>query len=450
MLGPTVERIEIWRSIIADAKSITNVADRAFVLLEICGAMPSKFMVEQKLLLKEARASISEIPSVHDKYSRLDAFIDVARTIDTFEAKSALKEAMLLTFDLEEEDEASRHRRSLLDIAEIMQPGMADELAKLCDDDPAREAAKEDLEKSVKVQKLRKQIASVDDEPDTKDLGVGTLPAAAWNNVGSLVSNRLEAKQPDKLASYVDAAGTFSLKDAFPVISWFIENSARRFTTPSMIAKNVLPIAEVLLLSLEIAVSVMNASQHRLLALATLPSLESGQTGLLVRPGERDQAILYIREWLKQHATIQLVYADPFFTHKDIEFLRLVLSEKPELNVIIITSKKMFNELHVTFDKQLFQQAWKAVIDQDPPVTEVVAVTRAGFGDSLIHDRWIISNGEGLRIGTSFNSLGVAKLSEISHLTTEEVNEVSAEMGKFIKRERVISGSRVEYDVVYL
>jgi hypothetical protein len=75
---------------------------------------------------------------------------------------------------------------------------------------------------------------------------------------------------------------------------------------------------------------------------------------------------------------------------------------------------------------------------------------RAGSGDSPIHDRWILGSTGGLRLGTSFNSMGIGKLSEISTLTTDEFDAIAAELERFIRRERVIDGFKVEYQAAYL
>ncbi len=44
-------------------------------------------------------------------------------------------------------------------------------------------------------------------------------------------------------------------------------------------------------------------------------------------------------------------------------------------------------------------------------------------GELPIHDRWWITRGGGLRLGTSLNSMGISKDSDISEMTAQEAGE---------------------------
>lgn len=89
-----------------------------------------------------------------------------------------------------------------------------------------------------------------------------------------------------------------------------------------------------------------------------------------------------------------------------------------------------------------FQNAWRAISEQSPPDTCVMAVY-AHNGKKPIHDRWIISRSAGLRLGTSLNSLG-NKLSEISVMRDHECSSCEAELDKYFLRQAVVGGSRIK------
>ncbi len=81
-----------------------------------------------------------------------------------------------------------------------------------------------------------------------------------------------------------------------------------------------------------------------------------------------------------------------------------------------------------------FGQYWRQQIsDVSPPDVQVVVIGLPN-GDSPIHDRWWISDGTGLRMGTSANSAGVGKVSEVSVLTPIEAAEREARMDEYINR----------------
>ncbi len=65
-------------------------------------------------------------------------------------------------------------------------------------------------------------------------------------------------------------------------------------------------------------------------------------------------------------------------------------------------------------------------------------------GDLPIHDRWWITQGHGLRMGTSFNSLGGKRESEISILADHEIVQREQEIDEFLNfRKREHNGERL-------
>lgn len=444
------KKAEEWNDLIKEADSINNVADLSYVLLEIAQCLPSRLSAESKRLIQRSHALIMTIPSANDRYTRLEAYIKIARRISPIEAKSALKDALMLTFETSQRDMASRWRRNLVDLAELMQPGLVDELSEMIDDDPARAEAKAEIKRSVDVQKLKKKISG-SGEIDPSTLTSKALPSAAWRNVSALVGGRLESKAPTFLSPYVNAAGGFDLRHAYPVLSWYLENSARRFVSVHDVNQLILPLSEVLLLATEIATSVMSQVAVKSRPMPGALDLDSSVSlGAVIKPGERPQALLFLRQWLRANASEHVFLCDPYFKQTDIEFMRLVLAECPLARVTVITSKKAVTENGREFDSQSFLAEWIETIDQDPPQAEILAVGGYVANEVLVHDRWLLSGGAGLRLGTSFGSLGAGKLTEISTLTASEVASVEVELGRFINRARIVNGSRVSYVSVSL
>jgi hypothetical protein len=73
--------------------------------------------------------------------------------------------------------------------------------------------------------------------------------------------------------------------------------------------------------------------------------------------------------------------------------------------------------------------------DQIPPKAEIAVIGGEKRGMSPIHDRWLISGKAGLRFGTSFNSLGLSRESDISELSSADVEERRLSMEKYLNRE---------------
>jgi hypothetical protein len=149
--------------------------------------------------------------------------------------------------------------------------------------------------------------------------------------------------------------------------------------------------------------------------------------------------------WQSKELNGYLKICDPYFGPSDLDILQTIRSIAPNCEVFILTSKKNQGQgdLH-----QLYMDYWKFNIsDQDPPETTIVIAGTRSQGVLPIHDRWWITRGnKGLRIGTSYNSLGLGRESEISVLSERKAEEREIEVDKFLSRkEKEYNGERLIY-----
>jgi hypothetical protein len=144
-----------------------------------------------------------------------------------------------------------------------------------------------------------------------------------------------------------------------------------------------------------------------------------------------------------------LKICDPFFGPNDLELLQIIRAINPSCQIQILTSKKhQDNEKIYGNLEQEYENYWRFNIsDQDPPETMIAVVGTKNSGVLPIHDRWWLTNGKGLRMGTSFNSLGHRE-TEISLLSLQEASEREIEVDKYLKRaEREFKGDRLIYRI---
>lgn len=439
-----------WDNLLIKARAIANAADRQLVLLEVAECIPARFSALQRSVLAEAYALVPMIPASQDRVGRLESYVRAAKDIDVGAAKRALREALNMTFDLDDSDLGEECRRSLIDLSEIIEPGFAEKLADVADSDEARIRAKDEIANAVSVQRYKRQISNPKGKVDEAAFAKNNLPPAAWKAIGALVAKRHEPCQPEHLADFLRASGKFELEAAFPVLSWYIENASRRFTSAGDVRERMLPLAEVILLTSELAVSVLSASGSRAATSSfRVRQLSATAAGLVLGPNSREKAISYIRDWLCQQTPNEILYCDPYFSAADVEFLRLVLSEAPDAIVRVLTSKKALSKGN-SVGPDIFLKEWRLLSDQDPPNTEVIAINDFGDDRSPVHDRWLIAGSSGLRLGTSFGSLGVDRVSEISVLDQGRVAEISDALNVFVRKVRTVGGKRIAYASYFL
>lgn len=433
-----------WHKLEIEANTISNIADRAYVLLEISKCMPSKMDVHRKRLLEEALVLIDQIPSPIDRLAHYEGYARVASKNSVASAKIILQRAISLSTELEATTQVEMQRRQLIDIADQIEDGFADKLIELIDDDPARANAKRELQHSASLNKAKREIANTKAIKDIKQHNAKLMPDAVWKNVASLLAGRLETKRIDVMAEYVLTSTENSLLMAYPTLSWYLENAAKKFPSARDISEQILPLAEALLLSTEMAMAVL-AQESRKYAESNLPiTLQQEKSGTMVCAGEREQALQYISSWLRSNAVEFIKYSDPYFSPDDLPFLKMVLSECPECKVYILTSKQWLQKKSA-LSADDFQEAWKKLSDQDPPETEIIAVSVNESDKGLIHDRWILSKNCGLRIGASFNSIGTGKLSEISDMEPAKAKACEIQLDRFIEKQRKVNGIKISY-----
>ena len=87
--------------------------------------------------------------------------------------------------------------------------------------------------------------------------------------------------------------------------------------------------------------------------------------------------------------------------------------------------------------EDIYSNRWRRDYDQIPPEAEIGIIGGERTKDSPVHDRWIVSEGVGLRLGTSLNSLGISKDSEISEMSAEDAAQKLSEIDQYLSRERV-------------
>lgn len=434
----TETALPLWKSLIERTQKVPNVADQAYVFIQIYRSMPAKFTEERKDLLDKAEASTDEIPSLKDKLGRFELYSLACKDINLSAAKRVLKKSVTMSHQLENMEDATEIQKSLIDAADQIEPGYADTLLELFDDDPARAFAKAQAKHSVEVNKAKKTLADSNGSNSSKPVDDQYLPEAAWKNLSALLCNRITPKPLANLASLMSTTSKLGLADTYPFLSWYIENAARKYVSVADVKAQILPLCEVLLLSTELALSVVT---RKVDTSASVLASDVEQRGYIVKPGSRIAALAYIQSWLNQNCSEYIKFSDPYFTADDLELLQMIQAANSSCKIFVLASDAYLKKKNCASSDD-FEDAWKCLSDQSPPEANILGVGKSN-GDELIHDRWLITKDGGLRIGTSINSIG-NKLSEISVMSSQEIVACEEALNVFLQDRVFIDGNRVK------
>jgi len=445
------EKSHIWDNLIKEAKNIPNLADRALVLAIISVSMPTSFLDKASKLFKEAKELVDQIPAIYDKIERYENLASMALQLDTIMARSLLKDAMKLATESNDPD-ITKIQKRIIDLSYRLDPDLASSLASLADDDEARKGNK--LKRQLEFLKFKNEMLQENSLSvvDDKITNGENYSKAAWMLLGSLNAERVATLHIDSLRDYLQLAAQFPLSDSYPIHAWVIENAKRRFAKTEQSITILRSLFEATLLGAELSLRLAEHSSDLIERVKKYSKVTYDHSSILINANDREAAIKFLKEWIELEVKDYLKICDRFFGPEELELLKLILEVKPKCKVRILTSIMHHNNLKLPQPwPETYAHYWHHISDQEPPETEIFLVGKKSNGDFLIHDRWWISKSCGLRIGTSFNSLGISKSTEISKLSKEEVDIREREIDQYFLREiHQYNGEKVVYQIFTL
>lgn len=430
-------KFDVYDKIIEEASNIPNISDQAFVLSTIASYLPSKFSSKFSELISESESIINKICSDNDKLERYVELAELIHDKDSTNSRKYLKNAMLTSLRNDDSDLVYPAQKRIINLAHKLDTGFAATLSSMIDDDPVRIHNRLKLKEHVGILDLKRKMIDHRKKEINIDETVSNYQycQAAWMNLGALIAGRIETVHLDLLIPYIIISSELPIRESYPILAWFIENVVIRHSKTDQARTYLSPIFEATLLGAELAGTLATRSIKKLKKIRSYADKTTQKSeDIIIKPGEREKAIKYIKEWLSNKVHEYLIICDAYFGLEDLEILKIVHSINPECSVSIITSKKH----QETIDKPLdiaYREHWNFNIsNNNPPDTEIIIIGIGTKGQSPIHDRWLLTKSSGLRIGTSFNSLGVNKLSEISLLSSSSALQKESEIRPYLSR----------------
>jgi len=277
---------------------------------------------------------------------------------------------------------------------------------------------------------------------------------AAWMSLGALNAERTTTVRIEHTRDFIQVAAKHPLDQTYPIFAWAIENVIRRFANIDQAKSHLRSIFLATFLGVELAEKMAARSSAQVKRAKDYSVQLSETPNIIFRPGSREEVLEILRDWFEHEVRDFLIICDQFFGPPDLEVLNLLNAVNPECKVQILTSRKHQTDLRLQIPwEEAYRDYWiSRVSDQQPPSTEIVVVGTQTRQESPVHDRWWLTAGRGLRVGTSFNSLGITSTSEISRLSPQEAQSREAEIRQYLQRpfKQEFKGERLFYTIFNL
>ena len=420
-----------WSDLLARAKALPNFADSTLVMMSVAENMPRQEKRQALQIFTEAKERIPEIPFFEDRIHHLENLATAALEVDKDFSKACVKAAWSETMTMNQ-SELPRARKRLIDFAHRLDPNFASSLASEASDDPGRDYARHQAREHIEIIKMRESIAIGEQKTIEDDNDLERCVEVSKMMLSGLNAGRSTTIHLNKVRPFIEHASRMGMRDGYFVLAWVIENTVKRFSDQQSSALTIRPLFESARIATELTFKIA-ARKRAVFDSGIFAARNSNSTSSLVRSGERNLAISRICEWAKG-ATGFIHITDPYFGLEDLSIIKLIREFNDDIPIRVVTSRSHHSDLGAGQSwEDAYQAHWRIhVSDMDPGQVTITMIGRASTGEHPIHDRWCLSSSSGIRLGTSINSIGGLKASEISSISGDELSSLNIELNGWL------------------
>lgn len=407
-----------WQAIIEEADKIPNVADRVLVYTYLAREMSVAQSVLAESTLKKAEAIVNDIRNPIDRSDRQFFIADVWKKLGRPEAvKDLLRNSMKAIATSPLTKRRDQVVRQMLELAHSIDPDFAGSLTPMVENPIAEHNIR--LDYGAKL--LQKSPGALGEErkysaEDTQQM----LGNAAFKMSAEYHAGKGILPHRTVVTRWLHQMVNSNFEDAEKVAAWALDCTLRQARSREEIEE----LFQALINILKLCIDVGNASLRRQGLSPSVSSVALPSSVKLFSAGSQKKALGAVEDWVLANTKHYLKIYDPYFNIENLEILKSIPTD---IQVYIVTTWKAQSGVSPgdRIVEELFKNAWRRISESDPPWTQVVIVGTKS-GDSPIHSRFIVTEGKGLNLGTSLNSLG-AKDTDLLVLDSSESELIASQ-----------------------
>jgi hypothetical protein len=414
-----------WEDLYSKISSIPNLSDLIFVQAAFLEDFPFDKITNGSIVKRQLYDSIvSNLNVLPVHYEFVERVIDISEVMFNYDQKSwkkLVERAFTISSDFKDGSDIYNSQKNLIDSMYRLNPSFAKDLIKQMDTENKHKKISKLLNNHYQTLEVAQKIKNNKTLEQKEKEDARVIVQSILMTLRGLNSERIVPKKINEIITYLKVGNKLPLHEAYPIFLYYLTNCAKMYRSQS--DSNIASILKGNFRELITVTNLIQVLSHK--KKITEKSYrkffidEEFATNKPIKPKSREDAFNFIKKWLTEEAEEFLIIADPYFSKDDLEILLLIKQANISLDIDILGSKdgKLEN------CENIYKKVWRDISDEEAPFVKIT-FCRTVNNSEPFHDRWIITKNSGLRLGTSINSLGVNKESEISVMLPNEALKI--------------------------
>lgn len=426
----------------ARVEGIGNTSDCAYMYCELIGIIPSGQNELRRGLIELATQKIEKIPSAGERLARAIVLVKESRL--EFPALIREKVDSWMQASLyEESHDVLTNQRELVDTAYSLDSDWGNALAALGDREGVntrtRNALQRERERFDREEDVRSQNWKEVPKEDIRE-----VTDIFWRGLGLMTAQGYSVLEQGDREVPLRMAAEHELEITLPIYAFHCEVQRKRTPTDRRNGA-ALQILGDFKRAAHLCLSAVDGPIGSKVNDARRGQEEGPKNFQFAGPGGRVEALAFLQEWVRNRVNGELTIVDPYFTLDQLEVIRAAQEGSPTVEIYVVGGPQLLDQQKSGVDiADHFQRVWSEKFERERPPSLTISIP---FLDqdrsSPIHDRWILTESEGLKLGTSLNGLGERE-SSISEISKAEFLSTIEMVRKYRKDEiRWVKGARV-------
>ena len=444
------EKVE-WEKVIEETDEIPNLSDNIFVkaaILENVSSSKESVYTELRKKLVDDIINNLELFKVHYEYvQRVIDLTDTMYNVDKSRWKEVVNKAFNISNNLEKGSEVYSSKRSIIDSMYRLDISFAKELMKTLDRENKDNHINKLIHDYFETLEMSNKIKNSKELEEKERENYRIIVNGVYKALASLNSEKIIAKKIGEVSKYLTIGNRLPLQEVFPIYMYYLNNCARTYKARNLKGSVTTLHRDNFFEAVSASNLVHLLSQKRKLQAKSYRKYfidEEFISNKPIKPNTREEAFDFIRKWMIDELDEFVFIVDSYTRKEDLEVLKIIMEVNRNIEIDILGC---LDGQKVNIEEE-YKSYWKKISDEVPPFVNITFCWNLEDDKIMpIHDRWIITKNSGLRLGTSINSLGIKRESEISVMKpNESLNILENTVKDYVfKRKRYINKQRLSY-----